>query len=287
MEDPKLILELQAITKQAAEAFSHDFNMERHWSPDVSDRIITEYDTRGVTPPARAEDPAQVTEAFGPRIRVDFDQEPKDIRQGYLFGRNAEVCDVFLGGMSDGISRKHFSIAFDAQGRLVLKSESEAPTRVSYNGKSGLPRRKHFTWVLLPGYRIKVGIGHESIFLFEVRLGNHDSCQAEYQALVRSYLDEYQSAIVPLNSLDTGNEESTTVLTQSNSLLQESIYHQRRELGSGAFGTVHECIDVSTGHVYAAKVFYRSQWQKEVGVLRQVSHVRILPLEESTPSDQV
>src|SRR5436853_5424090 len=64
---------------------------------------------------------------------------------------------------------------------------------------------------------------------------------------------------------------------------QDAIYLPVEELGRGKFAKVYKVIDVSTGHTYAGKYFYKSKLDeqdvREIEIMRKylrVSHVSII-----------
>jgi len=63
-----------------------------------------------------------------------------------VLGTDRNRCDIVLPKLR-GISRRHCSLTFDAERRLVLRDFSSAGTIVTYDGK-GRETRRHFTWIL-------------------------------------------------------------------------------------------------------------------------------------------
>lgn len=51
-----------------------------------------------------------------PEIRLAFDRPPKDPSEGFVFGSDKRICDVYCGVAEDGISRKMFHITFNDNG---------------------------------------------------------------------------------------------------------------------------------------------------------------------------
>ncbi|KAM5350356.1 hypothetical protein ACJ41O_006861 [Fusarium nematophilum] len=81
-------------------------------------------------------------------IQLSFDSAPK--RPGsFVLGTNPASCDVVLPALP-GISARHCSLSFDAEGRLVLSDFSETGTQVWYDWES-CGDQTDYTWILSPG----------------------------------------------------------------------------------------------------------------------------------------
>ncbi|KAI9789619.1 MAG: hypothetical protein M1816_005928 [Peltula sp. TS41687] len=283
MEDPTLILELRPISVRAASAFQLEHNRKRYLPSSYAsqDVLAADEDTRESTPSVCSERTDNGRTCS--RLRLTFEVKPKDIQGGFVFGSDPNVCDILLGQRTDGISRQHFNIQFGAGGEvLTLNDTSKHGTTVWYNGNRKDQPRTHFTWILFRDCTIEVQIGPGEEFQFEVKLATHVLCKEEYQYHLASYLKEAGNAIGPLGLLDIRSQDSTAAPTKPSGLTDNAIYRKVEKLGSGEFGTVYKALDVSTGHVYAAKVFRRGHWQQEVEVLSGLSHEHIVRFEDYT-----
>ena len=247
---------------------------------------------------------SDVSEDLGHQLRFTFEQKPKNIQDGYVFGSNPKTCDVILGRPEHGISGSHFRITFDEQCRLVLIDLSTNGTAVSYNGQARKDKRKNppdrtrrkprkksndFTWILFPELKNKrVVIGEDieefpnaPIFEFLVEVADPGKPDTY---LRHTYLQEIQTAI-PFG-LNLDSHPTTAGQTESHSPRQRPsqrpIWIDLEEIGRGEFGTVYQAVDVSTAVIYAAKMFLRSgkdsreRWDREVAILRKISHVKII-----------
>lgn len=213
-----------------------------------------------------------------------FDERPKDLTKGFVFGTDTLHCDVRLQatiGKGKNIQRnkiggQHFRITFDDNDRLILKDTSVFGTAVSYDGQAHKQRRDNgFTWILFPGWKIQVHV-LEQAFIFELKLATHDICQAEYEASMRSYMADRQAALPPLGTFGFSSYESTAQPSQSCTPKKGPIYIRKQELGSGAFGRVDRFIDVSTGSEYAQKRFYKEEQRLQDWLERICREVRIM-----------
>ena len=65
---------------------------------------------------------------------------------------------------------------------------------------------------------------------------------------------------------------------------RDATYIRRRQIGNGLSGTVHKCLEVSTGNTYALKDLRVDEpylnWRREVEIMETVSHVTCFPLLE-------
>ncbi|KAF2195576.1 kinase-like protein [Zopfia rhizophila CBS 207.26] len=319
-EDPNLIFTLRAISKHAERAFEHSHNKRYYVPPhplviaaasresSVATNIGDEdgegdgdglktWNTKGK---------GDVSKDFNHQLRFTWDNMPKT---GAIFGSNPKTCDVILGSSKDGISSSHFRITFNDQDRLVLIDSSTHGTAVSYDGQARKDKRKNpqdrtrnkprnklndFTWILFPEVddkRVIIGedineLPNAPVIEFSVEVTDPESCDDEYKRYLRSYLDEMRKAI-PFG-LNIDSQKTTTGQTESHSPKQHPkqrpIWIDREEIRSGAFAIVYRAINVSTGKWYAAKTFmrnkYRKEWDREVAILRKVSHDHIIKFED-------
>ena len=76
--------------------------------------------------------------------------------------------------------------------------------------------------------------------------------------------------------LDLQSQQTTALPSQTLSPRVCPICLKREEIGQGEFGTVCKVIDVSTGSILAGKEFYKMEWEREVKIMRRMSHVSII-----------
>ena len=271
MGDPNLILTVTALDPSAQDSLNN-----------ILERCPFYWINNGN--PSRDSTPGPEQEArHDSEFELRFDQRPKNITKGFVFGTDPLHCDVRLQPTTgtgrnkyrNKISRQHFRITFDNQSRLVLEDTSTCGTAVSYDGQAEEERRPGpFTWILFPGWKIKVHVLEEA-FEFELSLGKHEGCQAEYDANLRSYMADRHIPPLSLETFGLDGCKSTAQPTRSLTPQKGPIYIHGRLLGNGISGTVHYTIDVSTGQEYAGKMFNPgSKCEVEVEILKAISHVR-------------
>ena len=278
--DPRLIVTLEADGTTAERAWNRAQNQDRCLP---ASEFVVDISSRESTP--AVDQPKS-------QIQLTFDNKPKDLKEGFVFGSDPRICDVFLGERGAGFSGQQFCITFNERGEVIFKNKSRKEVHVNYNGEA--PHfRNEFTWILFDTYKdIKITLGEEEDLIFKVKWPeNRDSCRAEYVAHRDAYFEERRNALPPLSQLDMESQQTTAGITAQHSPRQHSpaqhsprqeppgqepIYLLEEELGRGGFGTVHKAVDVSNGDVYAAKKFHHGNWKKEVDILTELSHVSVI-----------
>ncbi len=265
-EDPRLIVTLEADGTIAERAWNRPQNQDRCLPASESVVAIS----------SRESTPAEVDQP-GSQIRLTFDDKPKNLEEGFVFGGDPRICDVFLGERGAGFSGQQFRIAFNERGQVIFKNTCRKEAQVSYNGEDPPPRNQ-FTWILFDTYEnIKITVGDENNHLiFKVKWPKRETCRAEYEARRDAYLEDRRNALPPLGQLGMESQQKTAGLTAQHSPRQQPIYLTQEELGCGGFGTVYKAVDVSTGDEYAAKKFHTGTWEKEVEILKSISHVSLI-----------
>ena len=269
-KDSRLIVTLKAYGTTVERAWNRPQNRDRCLPASES---VADISSRESTP-AVGQPKSQ--------IQLTFDNKPKDLEKGFMFGSDPRICDVFLGERGAGFSGQQFCITFNEGGEVVFKNTSRKEAQVDYNGEN--PHfRNQFTWILFGTYKnIKITMGEEDDLIFKIKWPeNREFCPAEYEANRNAYFKERRSALPPLSQLDMESQPTTAVPTAQYSPRQEPpgqepIYLLEEELGRGGFGTVHKAVDVSTGEVHAAKKFHHGDWKKEVDILMSLSHVSVI-----------
>ncbi len=269
VNDPRLIVTLEAHGTTAERAWNRAQNQARCLPASES---VVDISSRESTP--AVDQPRS-------QIQLTFDDKPKNLDKGFVFGSDPQICDVFLGERGAGFSGQQFCITFNERGEVIFKNTSRKEAQVDYNGEN--PHfRNQFTWILFGTYEnIKITVGEKEDLIFKVKWPeNRDSCRAEYEAHRDAYFEECRNALPPFSLLGMESQQTTVVPTAQHSPRQESprqqpIYLLEEELGHGGFGTVYKAVDVSTGDVHAAKKFHHGNWKKEVEILMSLSHVSV------------
>ncbi|KAL8858813.1 MAG: hypothetical protein Q9178_004730 [Gyalolechia marmorata] len=271
--DPNLILTVRADDLYAANCLS-----------TYQERCPSPYPD-GIGNPSRDATPGSEQDNHLPEFQLRFDQRPKDLNKGFVFGTDPLHCDVQLPSTighgknryRNKISGQHFRITFDNQGRLVLEDTSTWGTAVSYDDQARDEiRSRPFTWILFPNWKIKVCLLKE-VCVFELHLAKHEGCQAEYNANLSLYMADKQDPPLPLETFGLDSYQSTAQPSQSLTPRKDPIYIFGRLLGKGISGAVKYTLDVSTGQEYAAKSFHPgSKFEVEVEILKSISHEHIV-----------
>lgn len=272
--DPNLILTVTAVDVHAFQAIHLPHNEARYLPADEETPLASRATTptgSGASTPTSVKSPSRRSiQGMPARLRLRLDQPPKDIKTGYVFGSDAEQCDVLAGRRSGGVSGRHFAINFDEQARLVLTNLSRRGTAVGYNGQGKEQRRKdEFTWLLLPEWKIRVHVASSDkcVFLLE-RPNQTDFDAQQHQRCLKPYFSRIFSP--------TFNRHSSNVPGQRRQRPAEPpVFADKESLGQGGFGVVYKSANVSTGEWVAIKRFEPgSEYLKEVKVMKNISHVR-------------
>jgi hypothetical protein len=267
MDSPDLIFELEPQSSLAFALCHHGKNREFISGDAIgfsSDHGTRESSVSTVNGDADENDvPSHDT-----RLRFYFHKLPKDPGAGFVFGRD-ESCDVFL----PFVSRRHFRIAFDGSGRLVLRSLAREMS-VSYDGRGAGKLRHGFRWILFD-WAEDIIVQPTARIKFRLHLGKN---WRRYLAQYLSETDQHRADPTPTiyDSDLHGDQGPSETLRPS----QRPFYHQLSELDRGAFATVYAVVDVSTGLEYAQKIFHSNmasdRLSAEVGILRSIKHVCVL-----------
>ncbi|KAK2800134.1 hypothetical protein FQN50_008229 [Emmonsiellopsis sp. PD_5] len=216
-----------------------------------------------------------VTAATGEHLILSLldEHKPIDPLQGFVFGSDANRCDVLLtgNGSNDGISRVHFRIDYHGEPRaLLITDESTRGTRIQSKaaGTSILLEKK--TLPIVSGDQIQAGLA-----LFTLSIPDRGNSKQIFHDNWMRYYEERQKALPYIGALSIQQPNAVTYLDVYKLSLLET-------LGSGSCGTVHKAID-GAGIYYAVKVLkpltdgandveLKGSLAKEIEVLCGVKH---------------
>lgn len=331
MEDPSnLIFVLRAVSDFAAAVFSDPHN-EQYYVPPVARSPLPSL-SREATPATNVGDDLDLSglQELAPvyhipncvgrrdlshQLQFTFEQRPKDISEGFVFGSNPKLCDVLLGSPDEGISGSHFRITFDDDDRLVLIDSSTRGTAVGYNGQARMQRRNNprnrgrsitrdasrdFRWILFAEVEhISVliegtprsGDRNGPVLEFMVETVLPDVYHEELKSSRRNFLYEMRTAVSFALNIDSHPTTAGQSVLHSpeEPPNQRPVWIETHQIDNGEFGVVYRVLDVSNASVYAAKKLihngeaHRHRWNREVALLRELHHVRCDLFEENSP----
>ena len=73
--------------------------------------------------PSRVRNPIFLTYQPRSQIQLTFDDKPKNLDKGFVFGSDPQICDVFLGERVAGFSAQKFCITFNERGEVIFVKE--------------------------------------------------------------------------------------------------------------------------------------------------------------------
>lgn len=260
------ILNLVPLNEAALKAFNHTHNKLRKHPQGCS----SDASEREVTPSTRASSPGE-----DDHLVLSLSQPPKDPALGFVLGSDPIQCDIIIGSRREGVSGRHFIIAFDEFGKIIMRDISKRGSEVSYNGQPPHHRRM-FTWSIPSGYNIVVDIEYR--IRFSVEAADHAEDDEQHHSELSRYLEQAREMAPSLDHLVVDTSTTTTAAaTPRNGTcepMQRPVYVLGPKIGAGGFGKVYRVFDATTWQVYAGKTVDSEQMmQKEVNILRSLSHV--------------
>ncbi|EER40150.1 serine/threonine protein kinase [Histoplasma capsulatum H143] len=297
-EDPSLIMTITAPAGHTAECLKLPHNSSRYITPPGDNQDTRSQSTSAEYFEEDGNDSGDNDEPQG-SLQLTFNNPPKDITRGFVFGTEKKICDVLLARRKrQGISGVHFCITFESENHLVLRDISTKNTAVSYDHWGEKYKRRGFQWILNLGKEIQdISIHLSDGFRLDITLPNHASCLKEYYENVNSYVKESQDSVLALGGLNVPSQDSTRVRTP----LNDPIYFPQDIIGSGTYGTVWNVLDVSTGISYASKKLHfpvdlqeraesqieaiktaREEFEREMRIMKYLVHDHIVQFVCST-----
>ncbi|KAI0458446.1 hypothetical protein F5B21DRAFT_459702 [Xylaria acuta] len=201
------------------------------------------------------------------RITMDDIHEPKDSREGFVFGCDSNTCDILLDNdQRRGVSREQFTILPDWNtGTLILKNISKQGTGIE---SRTLGRIWLHTYRSLPENEIvDVKLG---IIEFRIRIPDHSNHRDVFLKRWSAFCAKFELQPPRLQKLALATNKTTNKSLQTKYILEE-------ELGRGSQATVYRATHPNGG-VYAVKKFHglNKRNSGEAKILSRLDHSHII-----------
>lgn len=215
-----------------------------------------------------------------PEIRLTLNDLPKEISEGFVFGKDKDSCDVYCGESSKdfNVSRQAFSITINRKGQVVLKYlTSQSRISVQY-GDQEPGVRTLSTWILFGECKKGIIVRVAKKLEFLVLVPDHGTLTEDYRQGCLEYLTNVESAVAILPS---HNRPVTVDPVQTPTPKTKPFYYRcvEKELGSSNHAKIYLVYDASTGEEYAGKQLKHSEFdQNPSRIILSQNHVSIVPL---------
>ncbi|KAJ9660800.1 Protein kinase protein rad53 [Neophaeococcomyces mojaviensis] len=247
------------------------------------EHILQNEDLDGVTKDDLLYDPLLANRTR--EIALRMNSTVKKPKEGFLFGRNPDLCDVLLtdNPRDKLVSGIHFKIFVHEQGSLLIEDCSTNGTMLDdevlrFKGKDGRPVLNSPKRVLRNGNIITVLVGPaRQEIKFMVRIPNRTDYESLYEQKLRVYL---------ANRGFAPNFASIRESSFGNHWNGGSTYNFTGLLGKGAFATVYRVQTRNEGTIYAAKEidkrrFIRNgvldiKFDNELQIMKRLKHPNIV-----------
>ena len=261
-----VVLQLTALNHEAVATLTHPCN-EAFLVPTASSvsKPMPRY--------ARETTPLASNEPVRAMLRTD--QYPFDPLLGWIFGRDSEECDFFLGTMEQGISRRQFRIDHNWKAKtLVLINMSGNGTSWT-NPETGEVERVLTSRAILPGEQCNISAGVVDLVL-RIPPRSEDQ-QASYDDSINQICVEVEAATPTINGLKIQAPGTATpmIVGRKRKFVLQNI------IGTGAMALVYRATDYETGDTFAAKEYklsenfeqHLSSMLNEIKILKKLKHV--------------
>ena len=218
-----------------------------------------------------------------PELRLKLEDLPKDVAEGFVFGRTKPVCDIYCGALSRGfnISGRAFSIAINKECQMVLKYLTDKSEISVQYGHQDPGVRRVFTWILFNGCKNDIIVKVAEQLQFCVIVPELKTHTVQYREACREYATNVESAVAAIPVLCLDSQPVTHDPSHLHTANARPFYYRSvgEELGSGSSGRVYVVYDASTGEKYAGKEFHGGQVDHyECQTLAKQNHVSDLAL---------
>jgi serine/threonine protein kinase len=266
-----------------------------HFDDGLTQSVLEEQETFILGPDA----PHQAMD-----LALRFSAPTRNPKDGFVFGRNANACDIVLATDTyKRVSNVHFSIFINSSGVLMLRDMSTNGTivdEVVLKGKNALQSQ---TRMLSPGSIIQIlSPKPEEIVKFIVRIPSREGHMEEYEAKFQAYMNRLaldEARANRHNMLTRRLAAAQPTSSNSNSIRAPLVQNQYGMqwsggdkynvvglIGKGAFATVYQLATKNEGQLFAAKELEKRKFIKngvldrkldnEMQIMKSVSHENIV-----------
>ncbi|KAK6440473.1 Protein kinase protein rad53 [Oleoguttula sp. CCFEE 5521] len=210
---------------------------------------------------------------------------------GFVFGRNAAVCDIVVDTDTiKRVSNVHFRIFINESGSLMLEDLSTNGTVVDDVVLRSKDQARAHTRMLTPGSIIQIlSPKAEEVVKFIVRIPNREGHEQEHQAKLIAYV--HNMALAVLRAHDAAPNDVARRLRPANETHHSGPqkmgltnkhfgmhwsggekYNVVGQIGKGAFATVYQIATKNDGQLYAAKELEKRRFMKNGMLDRKVNN---------------
>lgn len=271
--DPNLIVRLIPLNERTRNAWKDAHNASFYVPASVQK---SEY--REITPDDDLIESEHKVSDVEPEIRLSLNDFPKDVTEGFVFGKDKQSCDIYCGEWSKAfnISRQAFSITINKEGQVALKYfPHKSKISVQY-GDQEPGSRTASKWILFPDCEEGIVIKVAKQLEFRAIVPNDGRFDEDYRKACVEYVTNVESAVTSIPILTLHSATLTMDASQMPTSKTKPFYYRRpaKELGSSSRGKVYLVYDASTGEEFAGKEFHRGQVEyNESHILTSQRHV--------------
>lgn len=223
-------------------------------------------------------------------LALRFSSDTKQTRQGFLFGRNQQHCDIVLGDQNDKrISNVHFRIYMNDAGICILSDTSSNGTLVDDAVLRGKLANAPHTRMLKSGSVIQLlSTSHANVIKFIVRLPNRQGHEQVYTQRFNAYMQLADNAHHPAPHVPVAHAATKPFISTHCGMKWDGgqRFNVIGLLGSGAFASVFKVASKSDGTVYAAKELEKRRFMRngrldpklenELRIMQTITHTHIV-----------
>ncbi|OQO06349.1 hypothetical protein B0A48_08938 [Cryoendolithus antarcticus] len=210
---------------------------------------------------------------------------------GFVFGRNATVCDIVVDTDTiKRVSNVHFRIFINESGSLMLEDLSTNGTVVDDVVLRSKDQARAQTRMLTPGSIIQIlSPKAEEVVKFIVRIPNREGHEQEHQSKLIAYI--HNMALAVARAQDAAPNDVARRLRPANETQHSGPqkmgltnkhfgmhwsggekYNVVGQIGKGAFATVYQIATKNDGQLYAAKELEKRRFMKNGVLDRKVNN---------------